>query len=470
MRNKEKLGEWIIETLVVSLLTAASMSGCSQTYSKDRVADEITSICEKEYGIHNVQVKSAGTTLGVFLPLSRLFNADPKDLLSLSKVESLESLLQPSEEALKQVEDVLFSTSRVILSTDKKVDFYTLRATDVESTGFEIDLTGYIDDIKRVRLWDISRNDYRKRVLHNLTVNRTAVWSKPVRGLFESLGKKDMSEILASFLLDGIDQQAMPTFLEKLFAETLRKDKLSYEWLDVRSEMARRGEAFVYVKLRETYVPKTGDATPFAYPSGTVLEYIFIVRSVSPGKYVITRAIPFYYVDEGGIFQKVTFPDELGLDQNLSEWEPLFEVEELTLGNFLARQITRRVETMLGSDERIFNTFESARLEIRYEKVASGRESQFILDLDVEPKESSAGQISRDDWVEQDDIVYMLNLVVREFVTVIRTYQFNDFSNFALMNTAFPSLEKILERPDLELFRRGKLDIRGLLQLASPSF
>ena len=107
------------------LCVGFAISGCSQTYPADRVKESIQEICRKEYGIDNIQVKIQGGTIGVYLPIKKLFAADFKEILSKKKgkVADMENFFQPAPEALDQVEDVLFSISRVLLSTDLKLQF-----------------------------------------------------------------------------------------------------------------------------------------------------------------------------------------------------------------------------------------------------------------------------------------------------------------------------------------------------------
>ncbi|MBI3999378.1 MAG: hypothetical protein HY351_02080, partial [Candidatus Omnitrophica bacterium] len=50
------------------------LSGCNQsTYPEDKMESAIKEICSKEYKVDDVEVKFAGKTIGVFLPLKKLF-------------------------------------------------------------------------------------------------------------------------------------------------------------------------------------------------------------------------------------------------------------------------------------------------------------------------------------------------------------------------------------------------------------
>jgi len=459
-------------TVLLGLLGAFALSGCHQTYPENKIIDELREICRKEYGIDNIQVKFNGKTIGVFLPLKKLFAANLKEAL-LANVQNIESLLEPSPEAMEQVEDVLFSTSRVVLSTDKKIDFYMLQATDTENTGLEMVLLGNISDIKRVRLWDISRNEYRKRVLHDLKLNRTVVWSRPVKRLFSEIGSKPVDEITRTNFSPKIDSEAISPFFSRTLLEADNKTDLRHEFLDLRSQVSSDGEALVYTKVKETYNVKPGsNPREFLYPSGSTVEYIFVIEGKTPEQYTISRIIPFNFVDASGILQKIPFPAELNLDENLSEWKPEFEVEDIQIGDFLSTQITRRINSALSVDERVFNTFSSHKIELKYETPEqSARKPYFTLEFSMRSKPASPGAPSTivQDWIGHEDFLYVFNIVVNEFVSVTRSYQFENYDRVELINILLPASSATLNIADLELFRRKKLDINGLFHTSGPS-
>ena len=438
--------------------------GCSeQTYKEDRLVEDLKQICRNEYKIDNIQVKAIGSTIAVFLPLKNLFSANIRDLAALSRVQNLESVLQPSQEALDKVEDVLFSTSRVVLSSDKKIDFYILQATDIEATGLQLVLTGYVDDIKRVRLWDIPRSEYRKRVMHDLRLNRTVVFAKPIYQLFNQLNSVPASELIHNLFVPRIDQESLSPIFQSVMEEAAQKLDLNHEFLDIRSQVVENGEALIYVKLKETYSKAADDTRTFMYPSGSELEYVFVIRSLLPDHYVISKVIPFFYLDEQGQIQKMPFPEELKMDESLEEWQPIFDVEEVKLGDFLAKQIGRRGESFLAADERIFNTFDNAKIGIDYQ-VTEAAAPYFLLSLDLKPKGTVSTSSYVEDWMSHEDTVYLMNAVLKEFVSVLKSYKFENFSHFEIVNSQLTNPSLVLDKPILELFRKGKIDIHNLLK------
>lgn len=427
-------------------------SGCLPrvSYPADKLKDAIAEICRKEYGIENVDVKVVGQTLGVYLPLKKLFSADFKEAAVTGKVRNLESLFEPSPEALEKVEDVLFAISRVILSTDRPLDFYILQATDTEKTGMQLNLFGYINDIKRVRVSDISRSEYRKRVVHELKLNRAVLWHKPVRLFFNDLGELPIHDIQKKYFGERLTDEA----LQNLFYNSLQtgiKGKPRTRWniLDIRSTSVNKTEALVYAEVE----PMLGEKEEKA------LRYLFLV-GLGEEEPRIIRIIPFQYQDKDGLTHRVRLPAELRIDENLDRWDREFSLEEMKLGPFLALQLSRRMQAMMAGDERIQNTFREIKLNFDYHE--DSQRPYFSLDIEAVLKDFN--NYKKGSLVFHEDMIYLLNLASREFVEVLRSYQFGDY-DYLRLNLAQDPAQWILGREDLELFRKKKIDLQGLLSV-----
>lgn len=444
------------------LLLGLVFAGCTQTYPSDRVKESIKEICRKEYGIERIDVKITGNTIGVYLPLPRLFATDFKEaLLKGQTLTDIETALHPSPEALDQVEDVLFSISRVLLSTDLKLEFYVLQATDVEKTGLQLVLVGYVDDIKRVRLWDISRNEYRKRVLHEIRLNRPAVWHRPIRAFFDELEKGASLESIQKYFVRPLTRER----LRSLFYVDLEAagDK-SARWSlgEVRSTALEPSRVLVHVPVELGYDAKMAGPEVFRVSSGTSLEYFMIV-SVASEPARILRVIPLSYVDETGRIQKVPLPSEFQMQADSDSWKTEFPILQVQVGDFLAEQLTRRAQGILSEDERIRNTFEDVRMNFHYRRERPKK--YFSLELEVRPKSpvpALTGPSALD-----EDVLYLLNLASREFVDVLRSYRFADY-DFLKLNLSSDPISRMLAREELELFRQNKADLQGLLSGVSP--
>ncbi len=457
MRMKSFFGKKSIVPLIVAAMMLW-VTGCSKSYPAENLKDALLHIAKTEYGIEDIDVKIVGKTIGVYLPLKKLFAADFKETLVSGKVRNLETLFEPSPEALDKVEDVLFSISRVILSTDRPLEFYVLQATDVEKTGLQLVLTGYVDDIKRVRVWDISRNEYRKRVIHELRPSPAVLWHGPVRLFFKDLESLPGAVIREKYFGDKFSETALQRFFfETLLTGKPNEPKTQWQILDMRSTGLDRSGAVVYAKVKPE---QPGSESKI--PKGIELEYLFLI-SLQEETAKITRIIPFQYQDEYGKWNKVSFPKELQIEANLANWKEEFTVEDIHLGGFLADQLTRRVDALVAADERIRNTFQGVKLSFKYHEEAEV--PYFSLDLD-EALLRDFNHYRRGSVMLHEDMLYLLSLASREFVDVLRAYRFGNF-NHLMLNIAQEPNSWTLGREELELFRRKKIDLQGLLSFTN---
>lgn len=453
MKNKTR-----ILLLSAFLGLALAGSGCSvQSYPSASLKEALEKICFEEYGISNIEVKIAGETLAVYLPLDKLFATDFKGSVIAGKVRNLETLFEPSPEALEKVEDVLFSISRVLLSTDKDFKFYLVQATDVENTGLQLILKGYVNDVRRVRIWDISREEYRKRVIHEMKQNRAVLWHRPVRKFFQDLETRGIEEIIEAYF----DSAMKPEAVQNLFFGALRpvgstEPATHWDIKDIRSARVQRGEVLVYASVQPVRSPNP------VIPESVDAQFLFLV-SYRDNDPKILRVIPFQYLNEQGVMQKIPFPQDIQIEQSLESWEQEFPVEEIHLGDFLAEQLTRRVQGLVGMDERIANTFRDVKIRVVYEKEAEKPFFSFVFDS---VSLNDFNNYSRTSLLTHEDMLYLLSVISREFVDLLRSYQFGDFDHLSL-SIAQESYEHVISRDTLELFRQKKIDFQGVLS-ANP--
>lgn len=447
-------------TLLLSAFLGLALagSGCSaQSYPSASLKEALEKICFEEYGISNIDVKIAGETLAVYLPLDKLFATDFKGSVIAGKVRNLETLFEPSPEALEKVEDVLFSISRVLLSTDKDFKFYLVQATDIENTGLQLILKGYVNDVRRVRIWDISREEYRKRVIHEMKQNRAVLWHRPVRKFFDELETRGIEEIIEAYF----DPAMKPEAVQNLFFGALRPvgstdPATHWEIKDIRSARVQRGEVLVYTSVHPVRSSKP------VIPEGVDAQFLFLV-SYRDNEPKILRVIPFQYLNEQGVLQKIPFPQDIQIEQSLESWEQEFPVEEIHLGDFLAEQLTRRIQGLVGMDERIANTFRDVKIRVVYEKEAEKPFFSFVFDS---VSLNDFNNYSRTSLLTHEDMLYLLSVISREFVDLLRSYQFGDFDHLSL-SIAQESYEHVISRDTLELFRQKKIDFQGVLS-ANP--
>lgn len=148
----------MINRIVFVLLAAfisGSLTSCAPTYPREKMVEGVKQLCKKEYGVE-VEVKIAEKTLGVRLPLEGLFDV---------------KTLQVDPKAMDKITGVMLSVSRVALSSDQSIQFYTIIATDKNVPGAEIVMTRYVRDLRRYFYGDISRGEFTKRMVFDVRFN-----------------------------------------------------------------------------------------------------------------------------------------------------------------------------------------------------------------------------------------------------------------------------------------------------------
>ena len=146
---------------LISLLIF-NISGCAPSYPKEKLEESLINLCKETYNI-DVQVKLIGRSIVVFIPLDKIFNSN-LDILP---------------EAVSKIENVILSTSRMLFSTDAKVDFYTIIAADVKATAAEVILVRCMDDVYKFMNGWIGREEYRKRILWQVNFNAELIKEAP---------------------------------------------------------------------------------------------------------------------------------------------------------------------------------------------------------------------------------------------------------------------------------------------------
>jgi hypothetical protein len=315
-------------------------------------------------------------------------------------------------------------------------------------------LTGFLDDIKRVRIWDISRNEYRNRILHEIHLNQAVVWHSPVRKFFAELGDQPLNQVREKYLGDSLSLEN----LKHLFFDALPPDEASpranIEWKieDIRSVDLDKTGAVVYARV----MPQLKGKEPVLL-SKKPLEFLFIVSIFADEEPHIVRIIPFQYRDEKGKWIKIAFPSELQLEKNLSEWRREFMLDPLYLGTFLSQQLTRRVQADLAADERIHNTFRM--IKIGFDYVKKPEPGRFSMNIQAKLQDENAG--TGRNMLLNEDMLYALNIALREFVDLVQNYRFGDYQQMSL-NVSNLKTPEVLSRDQLELFRRKEVDTAGL--------
>ena len=145
--------------LFLVLLVCFFSISCAPSYPKEKIIEGVKSMCEKEYNVE-VDVVIEGVTMGVRLPLEGLFDT---------------KTLQIKPEAFEKITGVMLSASRVALSSDRSIDFYTVITYDKNVPGAEVVMTRYIHDLRRFFLGDISRGEFAKRMVFDVRFNPQSI-------------------------------------------------------------------------------------------------------------------------------------------------------------------------------------------------------------------------------------------------------------------------------------------------------
>jgi len=238
----------------------------------------------------------------------------------------------------------------------------------------------------------------------------------------------------------------------------------------------------VYAKVKETYHPKPAYADHrFVYPSGAVLEYLFVLTASKEG-YKISRVLPFHYVAPDGRLRKVEFPGDLKLYQNIETWPGDFEVEEIMLDEFLASQAGQRMQGIFSQDKKILEQFDEIKAGFSYfppyrlkeavpalAKLAEGKPREFRCRLELKPKENlvrpEGGEL-----LEDPRISYALSVTLGEFAEIMHGYGFKDYESLKIEIVA-PGETAVFEiaRPLVEKFYKKRIALKDILKPVSAS-
>lgn len=159
-------------------------AGCGPTYPKERIKEAIVDLCKREYKI-DVKTATAGSTIGIYIPLSNLIDFS----FAISK------------DASDKINDVLLSVTRVVISTDAKYDFYCVIAHDIRIPEIQMIIIKSVDDVKRFLLTDISRGEYSKRMIIDMRLSPQAQKERTIKEIFEKmkLDTKWQEDVLNDF-------------------------------------------------------------------------------------------------------------------------------------------------------------------------------------------------------------------------------------------------------------------------------
>lgn len=173
--------------IILILLLLLFVAGCGPTYPKETILQSVQQLCKKEYDV-DVKTKLAGKTLGVYMQVEELFDKE----------------MNPTPQAFEKMSDVMFATTRVVLSSDADIDFCVLIVADKNFEDFEWIITRYVPDTKHIFVSIISREEYFRRTDMDLRFNI----------------KKELGVSPDDFILEDVN---MGDFLAKQIARKIKE-------------------------------------------------------------------------------------------------------------------------------------------------------------------------------------------------------------------------------------------------------
>jgi len=404
--------------LFILLFFPVSIYSCNKpTYPVGKVEESVLKLCKDEYNLTNVQVKIIGSTLGVYIPIEGLVDPDMK----LDK------------DAGEKIENVALSIHRVITSTDMPLKFYVLVARDTKTIGAEFVLTGFVYDVVRVRLFDISRGEYFQRILRDFRFSPSIAGEQRVRAIFNAIGQDDSVT------------QVLKPILYPLFTIG-RKGSQKIEIIDMESKEISDRETLFHVRTREYYEPASGfEVYTAIFPPGFNNEYLFLIdlsMFANPVKEIVSK----YFYTNNEIRQrnlKETFDQYkdagfIGVDG--------FPKKDISTEWFLCQQIPRRIKSLFEEDKRLKDNFtvSSSQGDI------NNKIFQFKFNI-TSNKNLPDGEKA------------IFSRIIKMAGMVLHLYRFEDYSGIEFINTAGAEKKIFVSKEELERFRKDKINIGELL-------
>ena len=400
---------------------ALILASCAPTYPREKVLESVVALCRNEYQIE-VQAKMSDTTIGVLVPVQGLFMNLPK-VVQEKDLEEIAQTLQFSEYGRKAIENVSLALARVILSTDARLEFYTIIARDLP-TGLEFIWSGYVTDQKRVSL-DISRGDflqYRTPTSFQLQSERVA--QGVVEDFLRDLAVKPVAYLLRRYVAPTATlDQILPAMLEITAARSRFEPSGSDPW-SMNAIQISRDLVLVHLNWK-----------------GAQVAYLAAVQM--PGR--------------GGVIQSMERLDDpkrlpsayefLGPPE---QWPNQFYVEPMSLPKFLAEQIARRLRLDLSSlsqnlpplELNVVGTYQDRSFDFHFR----------FLKLPIEVKKKAVVQGKEVRKPVQSSEEFALALV-KTAAEVLNSYGFKDFETLKVTDL-LKGKSWMVSAQDLPLYRR----------------
>ena len=326
------------------------------TYPKEKIAEKLAAVCKNEYNL-DVKAQVVKTTLGVQVEIPGLIDElrryaassplpeEPPVVIEgkytkeafdfrmftqggafvrVGKKREKEEEGRPKEpaEPMKKMQHVSTAILRACLSTDAPLEFYRLIARDPGPDRRDVILSGHILDSKRVQFYAISMGEMQNRNEFTLRHQPEEISRATVAYFVADLSRRPLQQLLSRY-----------TARSKRFGELL--PMVMAVTMDLKGQVAglkpeewparqiEKDVVLVYLPLKQVggqgaYLFSVHlEQTPLQEETGTLLA----IEKLEDG------ALPAQY-------RKLGPPEE---------WSKYFYLEPLSLPEFMAEQIAKRV-------------------------------------------------------------------------------------------------------------------------------
>ena len=436
----------LVGLVAVCMVVLFSLCGCTKpSYPKEELANRVKEFIANEYG-YDTKVKIIGKTLGIYVSLSQILTYD----------------MDASESFKTKRQDIFLTALRVCLSTDADIEFFVTIFSD-RSRGIEYSFIQSVDDSKRLLLGTISRNDYVERSVVNPTFSMSYLSEGLVRDLLE--GIPDKRSKMAQQFMPG--DEFNTSFWFKYLMESELKDNIKYSVLDLKTKQLSDTSALVYVKARESYLPKEGYGQyTFMFPSGTVFEWVFEVRFM----YNLTLRVVNSYSNKDILNGRVITP-QMGMpfseNNDIASWDDYFYMTEITLPEFMIGQVfsklNRKIREAEDPDaERRDDDYEELELPIHVVSI-SGQFIEGENEYTGAPRTFQLTYRFKEGQSELTDQVR--DYSVKIFQRVLKKYKYTDYTQLLLLSSDGGLLNSF-DKQSIDALQSSKFSWKSLLRPA----
>lgn len=333
-----------------ALSTAAVFLFCScssPSYPKDRVAESLVNLCRDEYKM-DVQAQMKGTTLGVRVNIPGLIDSlrhsagssavhlpglmvegryaekgfgfrvfAKGEFVRVAKRDETDRPPKEPEPAIKKLQQISTALNRVCLSTNAPIEFYQMIARDPGPDNLDVILSGYIMDSKRAQFYGISMGEMQSRSQFGVRLQPEELARQTVASFLRDLRRLPLPKLLSAYTSPS---KRFSDLLPKILLAAVDLKGMEQELIDENwpARQIDRETALVYVPL-------------LVLREEGALLFTVEIHDSSASLLDIDRL-------QDGKLPKVH--EELGSPE---QWGKGFYLESLSLPDFLAEQIARRV-------------------------------------------------------------------------------------------------------------------------------